>query len=239
MAASTPTKETISRRHYPQGDDTSVNVTTDDAPIDSALAYSFEVAFPWDALEETPDNILANGGEFGFGVQANDSDFSPGMRETMFLWQHDQNDMWQRADAFTTVALSTETVDDGGEIKPKLQAGDADQDLDFDQLDLVKVQIAAKYLTGQAATWGEGDWDGAPGGEQGNPPAGNGFFDQLDIIAALGPGHYLTGPYSALAGPGTVGDGQASLVYDTASGELSGRRAGRKTVNVDQHHVRR
>jgi len=34
-----------------------------------------------------------------------------------------------------------------------LQAGDADQDLDFDQLDLVQVQVAAKYLTGQAANW--------------------------------------------------------------------------------------
>jgi hypothetical protein len=51
-----------------------------------------------------------------------------------------------------------------------LQAGDADQDYDFDQLDLVKVLTAAKYLTGQPATWGEGDWDGAPGGYQGNPP---------------------------------------------------------------------
>ena len=47
--------------------------------------------------------------------------------------------------------------------QPRLQAGDADQDLDFDQLDLVQVQIANKYLSGQTATWGEGDWDGAPG----------------------------------------------------------------------------
>ena len=44
-----------------------------------------------------------------------------------------------------------------------LLAGDADMDLDFDQLDLVRVQVAAKYLTGQTATWGEGDWNGAPG----------------------------------------------------------------------------
>jgi hypothetical protein len=39
----------------------------------------------------------------------------------------------------------------------RLEAGDADQNLQFNQLDLVMVQIAAKYLTGQAATWGEGD----------------------------------------------------------------------------------
>ncbi len=48
---------------------------------------------------------------------------------------------------------------------PELLAGGADQDLDFDQLDLVRVQIASKYLTGQSATWGEGDWNGAPGGQ--------------------------------------------------------------------------
>jgi hypothetical protein len=86
---------------------------------------------------------------------------------------------------------------EGGDLATQLQPGDADMDLDFDQLDLVKVQIAAKYLSGQTATWGEGDWDGAPGGEPGNPPQGNGFFDQIDIVAALGAGKYLTGPYGA------------------------------------------
>jgi hypothetical protein len=101
-----------------------------------------------------------------------------------------------------------------------LQAGDADQDLDFDQLDLVKVQIAAKYLTGLAATWGEGDWDGAPGGSQGNPPAGNMRFDQLDIIAALAPAHYLKGPYSAVRPGGRQGDGQTSVGYNPTTGEL-------------------
>ena len=104
---------------------------------------------------------------------------------------------------------------------PALQAGDADMDLDFDPLDLVKVQIAAKYLTFQPATWGDGDWDGAPGGSPGDPPTGNGFFDQLDIIAANLGGAYLQGPYAALAGPGEQGDGQTSLVYNAGTGELS------------------
>ena len=66
-----------------------------------------------------------------------------------------------------------------------LQAGDANMDFEFNQLDLVQVQIAAKYLTGQAATWGEGDWNGAPGGTPGAPPAGDILFNQLAIIAAL------------------------------------------------------
>ena len=87
---------------------------------------------------------------------------------------------------------------------PILQAGDADQDLDFDQLDLVKVQIANKYLTGQAATWGEGDWDGAPGGSPGSPPAGDGLFNQFDIIAAQQGAAYLTGPYAAIQPGGTA-----------------------------------
>ena len=108
-----------------------------------------------------------------------------------------------------------------GDAGPVLWAGDADQDLDFDQLDLVRVQVAAKYLTGTAATWGEGDWNGAPGGEPGSPPQGNGLFDQVDIIAALAPAHYLTGPYSAIAPEGQPSDGQTSVVYDVGTGEVS------------------
>lgn len=119
-----------------------------------------------------------------------------------------------------------------------LQPGDADQDLDFDQLDLVKVQIAAKYLTGRPATWGDGDWNGGPGGRPGSPPPGDGRFNQLDIIAALRAGVYLTGsygqasgqvdpttttpavtaggagPFAALTFPGPNGDGQATLSAD-------------------------
>jgi hypothetical protein len=93
--------------------------------------------------------------------------------------------------------------------------------LDFDQLDLVRVQIANKYLSGRAATWGEGDWNGAPGGMQGAPPPGNGFFDQLDIIAALGANTYLKGPYAAVRPNGQRGDGQTSIVYDPRTGELA------------------
>jgi hypothetical protein len=103
----------------------------------------------------------------------------------------------------------------------RLEAGDADQDLDFDQLDLVRVQVAGKYLTGRAATWGEGDWNGAPGGQPGSPPPGNGLFDQLDIIAALGAGKYLTGSYAAIGGPGRVQDEQTSIVYNALTGELA------------------
>ena len=87
-----------------------------------------------------------------------------------------------------------------------LEAGDADQDFDFDQFDLVQVQVAAKYLTGQPATWGEGDWNGAPGGTIGAPPPGDGLFNQLDIVAALDEALYLRGPYDLIANPRHAGE---------------------------------
>ena len=104
-----------------------------------------------------------------------------------------------------------------------LQAGDSDMNGSFDQLDLVKVQIAAKYLTGQAATWGDGDWNGAPGGSvsQKQPPAGDGQFNQLDIIAALNNGLYLQGPYLAIHKGGTPNDAQTSIVYNALTGEVA------------------
>ena len=93
-----------------------------------------------------------------------------------------------------------------------LRAGDADMDLDFDQLDIVQVLQAGKYLTGELATWGEGDWNGAPGGSPGDPPPGNGRFDQLDLIAALNSScGYLCsrGPYAAIGGDGYSGGHRA------------------------------
>ena len=71
-----------------------------------------------------------------------------------------------------------------------LRPGDANQDLVFNQMDIVQVLQRAKYLTGEPASWGEGDWDRAPGGTPGNPPIGDGLFDQLDIVAALQDGRY-------------------------------------------------
>ena len=53
------------------------------------------------------------------------------------------------------------------------QAGDSNGDGVFDQLDIVKVLQAAKYLTGEPATFAEGDWNT------------DGVFDQFDIIEAL------------------------------------------------------
>jgi hypothetical protein len=105
---------------------------------------------------------------------------------------------------------------------PLLQPGDADRDLDFDQLDLVRVLANGKYLTGEAATWGEGDWEGGPGGSPGNPPAGDGLFDQDDIIAASATGHYGTGTYAAASSfPDTGAERFVVARYDARTGDLA------------------
>jgi hypothetical protein len=70
-------------------------------------------------------------------------------------------------------------------LSPHVAPGDANRDLQFDQLDIVQVLQAAKYLSGAPATFEEGDWNG------------DGVFDQLDIVAALQTGNYLKGPYAA------------------------------------------
>ena len=118
-----------------------------------------------------------------------------------------------------------------------LQPGDADQNYEFDQFDLVRVQQSSKYLTGQPATWGEGDWNGAPGGRPGNPPVGNGQFDHLDVVSALATGFYLSGPYATLRQNGARGDAQTSLVYDAATGKPQHRFALWTGANFDQHYV--
>ncbi len=59
------------------------------------------------------------------------------------------------------------------------RVGDSNGDGIFDQLDIVQVLQAAKYLTGEPATYEEGDWNV------------DGVFDQLDIVAALQTGNYL------------------------------------------------
>jgi hypothetical protein len=104
----------------------------------------------------------------------------------------------------------------------RLKAGDANRDYAFDQFDIVQVQQAAKYLTGQPATWGEGDWDGGPDGYPWEPPVGNGLFDQQDIVAALQTGNYLQGPYAA-----TVPEPSSVVLLVIAVGLVVGARRGR------------
>jgi methionine-rich copper-binding protein CopC len=97
-----------------------------------------------------------------------------------------------------------------------LQPGDANQDYFFDEADLVLAFQAAKYGTGAPASWEEGDWDGAPGGEAGAPPAGNGEFDSGDFVRAFVTGIYRQGAYDS-AGTEPRHDRTALLSGDNAS----------------------
>ena len=190
-------------------------------PNETFSGYAVEVKVPFGIVEGfTPDH------DMGFDLfwrDVDDPDFpDPGFGGAGIFWSD-----WAQN---TTVASTPDgeglfhtanwgTLTFEG-VAAQLRAGDSDQDFDFDQIDLVQVQIAGKYLTGQATTWGEGDWDGAPGGSPGNPPAGDGLFNQRDIIAALAAGVYLTGPYAALSPNGVEGDGQTSIGYNATTGEV-------------------
>ena len=114
--------------------------------------------------------------------------------------------------------------------------GDGNRDFAFDQLDIVRVLQVGKYLTGEAATWGDGDWNGGPGGYPGEPPPGDGLFNQLDVVAALQTGKYLSGAYAAILAGGVRGDERTSIVYNVATGEIAVESpASRKVavINID------
>jgi hypothetical protein len=101
-----------------------------------------------------------------------------------------------------------------------LQAGDANRDGLFDQRDLVQVLQAARYLTGKPATWGEGDWNGAPWVTLDEPPQGDGVFDQSDIVAALNGARYIASAAQAVAADSGPAEIQPSARYDTITGEV-------------------
>lgn len=63
-----------------------------------------------------------------------------------------------------------------------LQAGDANGDSKFDQMDIIQVLQEDRYMTGESAGWSEGDWNQ------------DGVFNQLDIVAALQDDNYLQDP---------------------------------------------
>jgi hypothetical protein len=126
-------------------------------------------------------------------------------------------------------------VDIGWELRPAVDTivpGDANVDGSFDHLDLIQVLQAGKYLSGEPATWGEGDWDGGPGGYPGEPPEGDGVFDQEDIVVALQAGAYLSGPYAAILRGGLRGDEQTSIIYDTRTGEIAVESPASREVTV-------
>ena len=208
---------------------TDILVSNDDT--DDVLGGPFdEVGLFAPASEEQPAAKTwprFDGLPIEFGMILNSSDTSV-LTDTSLPRQFDVGVWDTRFVFFSALNENGELIDIVGEIETiqavpavRLQAGDADQDLDFDAGDVVKVMIAGKFLSGRPATWGEGDWDAAPGGRPGHPPLGNGVFDQFDIIATQLVGIYLTGPYAAVRPAGQSEDAQTSIVYDAGSGELA------------------
>ena len=102
---------------YPQ------NMGVSNGSVDGGVFYTFEVAFPWEALEESTENILARG-SFGFGVAVNDDDFD-GSRETQVMWASESPDLWMRSDVFPSVALEPPPLDWPGDAN-----GDGHTDVD-------------------------------------------------------------------------------------------------------------
>jgi hypothetical protein len=90
-------------RRYPQnmGNATSGPVTANPS---GGFDWTFEASFPWEALEETPADILARDGIFGFGVAYNDDD-DLGTRDSQPIWATTNVDLWHRSDQFPDVQL--------------------------------------------------------------------------------------------------------------------------------------
>lgn len=65
--------------------------------------------------------------------------------------------------------------------------GDSDLNGAFDEQDIVGVFIEGKYLTGEAAGWAAGDWNGDL------------VFDEQDFVQAFVAGGYLASPRTAVA----------------------------------------
>jgi hypothetical protein len=90
---------------YPQtmGSATSGPITANPA---GGFDWSFEASFPWEALEETPADILAapRNGIFGFGVAYNDDD-DMGPRDNQYMWATPAGDLWNVSASFPDVQL--------------------------------------------------------------------------------------------------------------------------------------
>jgi hypothetical protein len=78
-----------------------------------------------------------------------------------------------RAMLAANITAETATV-----VTPEPLPGDANLDGTFDQLDLLQVLQADKYLTDKEAEWSDGDWNG------------DDRFDQVDLVVALQTGQY-------------------------------------------------
>ena len=137
---------------------------------------------------------------------------------------------------------------------PIIPPGDSNLDGQFDANDIILALGHGKYETGEFATWGEGDWNGAPNPNftisGGTPPPGDGFFTSADIILALATRHYEQGTYAARTtspnSQATIAsaahaNGTAHAAADAMFTRIGGRALAMNEANVpvpEQDHAR-
>ena len=169
---------------YPRGADTSVSL------IDGNT-WTYEVAFPWEALFDTPENIKERG-SMGFGMAINDDD-DEGGRDAQWMWQTEAGDLWNRSDTFPSVELIGGADDgvagdfnDNGERDPgdldllaaAMDANDAAFDLNDDgQTNQADRQVWLETLSN--TYYGDSNFDGE--------------FNSSDFVAVFGAAKYETG----------------------------------------------
>jgi hypothetical protein len=148
---------------YPQemGKATSGPITANPA---GGFDWEFEASFPWEALEETPADILARDGIFGLGIAYNDDDDRAG-RDSQYMWATHRNDLWHVSEAFPDVQL----------VDAPQQPGDFDVDGDVDGNDFLVWQrgVGGVHNAATLATWKANYGATATGAVRGVPePAG-------------------------------------------------------------------
>lgn len=112
-------------------------------------------------------------------------------------------------------------------------AGDGNLDGKFDTADIVGALAGNLFEMDADATWGQGDWNGAPNDANtyadaetggGTPPPGDNRFNTNDIVAALAGGTFETGSVlAALKDPRNSSDpgtNQVVVRYDAADGNV-------------------
>jgi hypothetical protein len=106
--------------------------------------WTFEASFPWEALQETPADILARDGIFGFGVAYNDDDDRDD-RDAQYMWATTRNDLWHVSEAFPDVQL----------VQAPSKPGDFDVDGDVDGNDFLIWQrgVGGVHNATTLATW--------------------------------------------------------------------------------------
>ena len=190
--------------------DSGLRVDDPSSPRDGDIVYEFTVTVP------TP--IPIRGGD-KIWLEITEADGStPSVGLTQWLWTSSRvnpstpsafrNDRlgarepWKLGN-LPDLAFAIEGSEAQEAVVP-IQPGDSNLDGRFDASDIILTLGGGKYESGESATWGDGDWNGAPNPDfplsGGIPPPGNGLFDSNDVIAALGTGLYETGPYAATLG---------------------------------------